>query len=125
MAKDPLKNIALLIDADNASHVGIDPVLTVLAELGQVNIRRAYGNWAKPQLASWNKHTHRYGLQPVQRDQVMPFQCFQRLAQPARGCGKRQVGRPPAGRVRLRAGAQQQNRGSKQDSDELTHDLLS
>ena len=29
---DPtLKNIALLIDADNASHAGIDPVLTVLA----------------------------------------------------------------------------------------------
>ena len=36
MADQPLKNIALLIDADNASHVGIDPVLTVLAELGQL-----------------------------------------------------------------------------------------
>ena len=67
MAEADLKNIALLIDADNASHAGIDPVLTVLAELGQVNIRRAYGNWAKPALANWNKHTHRYGLQPVQQ----------------------------------------------------------
>ena len=67
MAEADLKNIALLIDADNASHAGIDPVLTALAELGQVNIRRAYGNWAKPQLANWNKHTHRYGLQPVQQ----------------------------------------------------------
>ena len=67
MADQPLKNIALLIDADNASHVGIDPVLTVLAELGQVNIRRAYGNWAKPALAKWNQITHRYGLQPVQQ----------------------------------------------------------
>ncbi len=28
------RNIALLIDADNASHHAIDPVLTVLAELG-------------------------------------------------------------------------------------------
>ena len=37
------RNIALLIDSDNASPSGIDPVLTVLAELGQVNIRRAYG----------------------------------------------------------------------------------
>ena len=62
-----LKNIALLIDADNASHSGIDPVLTVLAELGQVNIRRAYGNWAKPALSNWNKITHRYGLQPMQQ----------------------------------------------------------
>ena len=67
MAEEPLKNIALLIDADNASHMGIDPVLTVLAELGQVNIRRAYGNWAKPALSKWNQITHRYGLQPMQQ----------------------------------------------------------
>ena len=40
---------------------------TVLAELGQVNIRRAYGNWAKPALSNWSKHTHRFGLQPVQQ----------------------------------------------------------
>ncbi len=65
--EDKLKNIALLIDADNASHAGIDPVLTVLAELGQVNIRRAYGNWAKPALSKWNQITHRYGLQPMQQ----------------------------------------------------------
>lgn len=67
MPEAPLKNIALLIDADNASHAGIDPVLTVLAELGQVNIRRAYGNWAKPALSKWNQITHRYGLQPMQQ----------------------------------------------------------
>ena len=67
MSNEPLKNIALLIDADNASHAGIDPVLTVLAELGQVNIRRAYGNWAKPALSNWNRISHQYGLQPVQQ----------------------------------------------------------
>lgn len=65
--EDRLKNIALLIDADNVQPDGIDPVLTVLAELGQVNIRRAYGNWAKPALSNWSKHTHRFGLQPVQQ----------------------------------------------------------
>jgi hypothetical protein len=67
MAEANHKNIALLIDADNASHAGIDPVLTVLAELGQVNIRRAYGNWAKPGLSKWNTITHRYGLQAMQQ----------------------------------------------------------
>ena len=67
MPEASLNNIALLIDADNTSHSGIDPVLTVLAELGQVNIRRAYGNWAKPELVNWNKISHRYGLQPVQQ----------------------------------------------------------
>jgi hypothetical protein len=67
MAEPLLKNIALLIDADNASAAGIDPVLTVLAELGQVNIRRAYANWAKPALKNWSQITHRFGLQPVQQ----------------------------------------------------------
>ncbi|MXP25162.1 NYN domain-containing protein [Altererythrobacter indicus] len=67
MADPLLNNIALLIDADNASYHGIDPVLTVLAELGQVNIRRAYGNWAKPALHKWSTITNRFGLQPQQQ----------------------------------------------------------
>ena len=60
-------NIALLIDADNASPAGIDPVLTVLAELGQVNIRRAYGNWRKTSLKGWVDRMHRYGIEPQQQ----------------------------------------------------------
>ena len=52
-----LKNIALLIDADNITPAAIDPVLTVMAELGQVNIRRAYGNFAKQGLAKWDTIT--------------------------------------------------------------------
>lgn len=60
-------NIALLIDADNASPAGIDPVLTVLAELGTVNIRRAYGNWRKQGLKSWADIIHRYGIEPQQQ----------------------------------------------------------
>jgi hypothetical protein len=63
----PLKNIALLIDADNASPAGIDSVLTVMAELGQVNIRRAYANWAKPALKRWAELTNRYGIRPQQQ----------------------------------------------------------
>lgn len=67
MPDQTLKNIALLIDADNVNPDGIDPVLTVLAALGQVNIRRAYGNWAKSALSKWGKLTHQFGLQPVQQ----------------------------------------------------------
>jgi hypothetical protein len=66
MAESSL-NIALLIDADNASHAAIDPVLTVLAELGQVNIRRAYGNWRKTSLKGWVDKMHRYGIEPQQQ----------------------------------------------------------
>src|SRR3712207_402140 len=60
-------NIALLIDADNASPDHIDAVLTVLAELGTVNIRRAYGNWSKPGLKGWSSIIHRYGIEPQQQ----------------------------------------------------------
>ncbi|MHA6317436.1 NYN domain-containing protein [Altererythrobacter sp. CAU 1778] len=67
MPEAELKNIALLIDADNTSPKGIDPVLTVMAELGQVNIKRAYGNFAKNNLARWDTITHKYGIRPQQQ----------------------------------------------------------
>lgn len=67
MAETAQRNIALLIDSDNASPAGIDPVLTVLAELGQVNIRRAYGNWRKTSLKGWVDKMHRYGIEPQQQ----------------------------------------------------------
>ncbi|MGN3973216.1 NYN domain-containing protein [Tsuneonella sp. SYSU-LHT278] len=65
-----LRNIALLIDADNTQPKAIDPVLTVMAELGQVNIRRAYGNFAKGNLAKWDTITNRYGIRPQQQFDV-------------------------------------------------------
>lgn len=68
MADDPpARNIALLIDADNASYHAIDPVLTVLAELGTVNIRRVYGNWSKPALRGWKDMTIKHGIEPQQQ----------------------------------------------------------
>ncbi len=67
MTKTHNDNIALLIDADNASHAGIDPVLTALAELGTVNIRRAYGNWRKQSLKGWVDILHKYGIEPQQQ----------------------------------------------------------
>jgi uncharacterized protein (TIGR00288 family) len=66
----PSKNIALLIDADNASPSSLDAALTVLAELGTVNIRRAYGNWSKAALKGWAEMTHRYAIDPQQQFDV-------------------------------------------------------
>lgn len=67
MSDTTLKNIALLIDADNTTPQAIDPVLTVMAELGQVNIRRAYGNFAKDNLSKWDRITNKYGIRPQQQ----------------------------------------------------------
>lgn len=69
-ASEVSPNIALLIDADNASAASLDPVLTVLAELGTVNIRRAYGNWRKPALKAWADMTLSHGIEPYQQFDV-------------------------------------------------------
>ena len=60
-------NIALLIDADNASPATLDAALTILGDLGTVNMRRVYGNWSKPALKGWSQLVHRYALEPQQQ----------------------------------------------------------
>ena len=65
------RNIALLIDADNASPVHLDEVLLVLGELGTINILRAYGNWAKASLKGWGELTGRHSILPVQQFDVV------------------------------------------------------
>jgi uncharacterized protein (TIGR00288 family) len=64
-------NIALLIDADNASPEHLDEVLLVLGELGTINIRRAYGNWAKASLKSWGNLTGTHSIVPMQQFDVI------------------------------------------------------
>ena len=68
---DPELNIALLIDADNASPEHLDEVLLVLGELGTINIRRAYGNWQKPALKGWGNLTGVHSIVPVQQFDVV------------------------------------------------------
>lgn len=70
MDRERPQNVALLIDADNASPVHLDPVLTILAELGTVNIRRAYGNWNKPSLKGWAGMLHTHAIEPAQQFDV-------------------------------------------------------
>jgi uncharacterized protein (TIGR00288 family) len=64
------ENIALLIDADNASPEHLDEVLLVLGELGAINVRRAYGNWAKTSLKGWGNLTGIHSIVPMQQFDV-------------------------------------------------------
>ncbi len=64
-------SIALLIDADNASPDHLDQVLLVLGELGTINIRRAYGNWAKPALKGWGGLTGLHSIVPMQQFDIV------------------------------------------------------
>jgi uncharacterized protein (TIGR00288 family) len=68
---DAENNIALLIDADNASPDHLDEVLLVLGELGTINIRRAYGNWAKASLKGWGDQTGPHSIVPMQQFDVV------------------------------------------------------
>lgn len=69
MSDEP--NIALLIDADNASPDHLDEVLLVLGELGTINIRRAYGNWQKPSLKGWGTLSNAHSIVPMQQFDVV------------------------------------------------------
>lgn len=62
-----LPSVALLIDADNAALGSLDQVLAVLKEHGDVTIRRAYGNWFKAALKTWDQELTHRGIRPVQQ----------------------------------------------------------
>ena len=64
-------NIALLIDADNASPDHLDDVLLVLGELGTINIRRAYGNWEKASLKGWSALSSEHSIVQMQQRDVI------------------------------------------------------
>lgn len=67
MPTDAQARIALLIDADNAPAEMIDEILNELSKLGVINIRRAYGNWTKSGLKSWEGKLLEYALRPMQQ----------------------------------------------------------
>ncbi|MGB7819162.1 MAG: NYN domain-containing protein [Ornithinibacter sp.] len=64
---DTQGQIALLIDADNARAARIELILGELSTLGETNIRRAYGNWTKAGLKSWQDVLHENAIRPVQQ----------------------------------------------------------
>ncbi len=67
MPSERQPRIALLIDADNAPAEKIDEILTELSTLGEINIRRAYGNWTKSALNGWQQRLLEFGVRPMQQ----------------------------------------------------------
>ena len=66
MSRDKLR-IALLIDADNSPAELIDEILTELSTVGVIDIRRAYGNWTKHALNSWQERLLEFAIRPMQQ----------------------------------------------------------
>ena len=59
--------IALLIDADNAQAAKAESILKEVSAYGRIVIKRAYGNWSKPQLAPWEKEIKRFAISAIQQ----------------------------------------------------------
>jgi hypothetical protein len=60
-------DLAVLIDADNAQASVISDLLAEVAQYGTATVKRAYGDWTTPQLASWKEVLHVHAIQPVQQ----------------------------------------------------------
>lgn len=59
--------LAVLIDADNASVSHLDKLLSEIVTLGKTTVRRAYGDWTRPQLNSWKNVLLSHSIQPIQQ----------------------------------------------------------
>lgn len=60
-------NLAVLVDADNAQASVIADLLAEVANYGTATVKRAYGDWTTPNLASWKDVLHVHAIQPIQQ----------------------------------------------------------
>lgn len=61
------KNLAVLIDADNADAKVIDVLLTEIANYGVASVKRIYGDWTLPNLGGWKETLLEHSIQPMQQ----------------------------------------------------------
>ncbi len=60
-------SLAVLIDADNANPSIIEGLLSEVAKLGIASVKRIYGDWTTPNLASWKSVLLEHSIQPIQQ----------------------------------------------------------
>lgn len=63
--------IALLIDADNMHPEFARQMFATLGELGVVTVRRAYGNFGKPEVQKWHAVMREYAVAPVHQHDLV------------------------------------------------------
>jgi uncharacterized LabA/DUF88 family protein len=61
------RKIAVLIDADNVSDKYIRYIFDEISNHGTPTYKRIYGDWTKPQLASWKAVLLNYSISPIQQ----------------------------------------------------------
>lgn len=59
--------LAVLIDADNANPSILEGLLSEVAKLGVASVKRIYGDWTTPNLASWKAVLLEFSILPIQQ----------------------------------------------------------
>lgn len=61
------RNLAMLIDGDNAQATLLAKMLVEAAKYGQVTVRRIYGDWTTNNMNSWKETLNFHAFQPIQQ----------------------------------------------------------
>ena len=61
------KRFAVLIDAENVSDKYIKAIFDELSNHGVITYKRIYGDWTKPNLASWKSILLNHSITPIQQ----------------------------------------------------------
>lgn len=66
-ASSDVNNVAVLIDADNTNAETTELLLREAKKRGRVVVKRAYGNWSKPELRAWEEVLKKNGVKAMQQ----------------------------------------------------------
>ncbi len=62
------KNIAILIDGDNAQAKYVHNIIKETSKYGRITIKRIYGNFTNNSMKSWNEKLSTYSIKPMQNN---------------------------------------------------------
>lgn len=66
-SEDPVRRLAVLIDADNAQASVIEGLLAEVSKFGEATVKRIYGDFTAPTSSSWKKILQKHAIKPVQQ----------------------------------------------------------
>lgn len=61
------KNIAVLIDGDNAQPKLLNAIIEEVSKYGKATIRRIYGDWTHQSMNSWKELLNEFAFSPIQK----------------------------------------------------------
>lgn len=62
-----MKNIAMLIDAENIESSAIEIIIKKLSVHGKISIKRIYTDWTQPKNNGWKSILNKYAIKPIQK----------------------------------------------------------